>query len=134
MNKKPIYWATGILMALCFCFSMYSRYELNTMAPENYTITLTTLLDVFAAQPLLYMGLGLICALRLFSAIEGDGLRLAALIGSIVMIVFFAVIAALSIAQVDFTIGFFAAFRYLFKTPAFFLVPGILLGLGLKTE
>ena len=132
MNKKPIYWACGIAMALSLIFSLYTRSQ-YAAAQQTYEITLPMLLDVFAARPILYACLGLVSGLRLFGAIEKESLRRLSLIGGLLMVALFVGVAAASIAQVELN-SFFNMIRQLFRSPIAFLIPGILVGLGLNDD
>lgn len=132
MNKKIAYWTCGSLMVLCLAFSLFNRIRSANTFPVDYTITTWMLLDVFAARPVFYGCLGFVCALRLFGYVHKGGLRIATLIIGIVMTLLFAGVAGASIALVDFNVFFFALLRQTFQSPGFFVIPGILLGLGLK--
>ena len=132
MNRKPIYWTCGVLMVLSMGLSAAAKIQFAGLSPEQYVLTIWTYLDVFCAKPVFYLCLGLVCALRLFGRIDEPKLRLLSLIGGMVLTLSFGVIAVCSILNMDFTLALFAAMRHMFKTPGMFLVPGILLGLGLK--
>ena len=131
MNKKPIYWICGILMVLSFGFSFYNRY---TFAPVDNKVPLMLLIDIFAARPILYVSLGVICGLRLFSPFESERNRKIALYGSIVFLVIMALIALFSILEVPFTMFLFAMLRQLFQSPLAFVAPGIFLGMGMRDD
>ena len=134
MNKKPLYWICGILMVLTMAFGIADNLQYSDLAPEDYTITTMTLVDLFAARPIFYASLGMISALKLFNAPENDKLRLGFLIGGGLLILVLAGVAIASILGAAFANPLFAAIRQLFRVPALFLVPGILLGRGFKDE
>lgn len=134
MNKKPYYWTCGIVMAVSFLFSFITRFQFNQRFPEEYEITLAMLLDVFAAQPLFYAGLGFLSALKLFGPMKKDRSRVTCLICGIALSLLFFGIAIASILMAPINNVVFMLLRQVFHAPGFFLVPGLLLGLGLNKE
>ena len=134
MNKKPYYWTCGIVMAASFLFSFITRYQFNQRSAAEYEITLPMLLDVFAAQPLFYAGLGFFSAMKLFGPMKKDRSRMICLICGIVLGLIFLGVAIASILLVPVNNIVYLVLRQIFQAPGFFLVPGFLLGLGLNRE
>ena len=130
MNKKPIYWTCGILMAAAFCCGMVDQYLLARQT--DYVVTLFTTIDVFAARPIFYGCLALVFGLKIFNPLKQDWLRYTCLGLGLALTLLLAGVALASILDVEFTIVFFGVLRGLFQYTALFLVPGFLLGIGLN--
>ena len=132
MKQKGIVWTTLVLMVLTFLYMAADKYYFTPAAHAQYTVTVWMLLDVFAARPLFYTSLGLLSGFRLFGQVKEARTRRILLICGAVLALIFLGVAIAAIAGVEFRLFLFELLRQLFQLPAVFLVPGLLLGLGLR--
>lgn len=129
MGKKIFYWTCGILMVLSFGFGLAAQ-RINPQQAGG-EITTWTLAIIFLAQPIFYGCLGAVSGVKLFSGIEKEGKRKLSLWAGILLSLLFLLIGILEVSGHPVTNPYLGVIRLLFKYPVTFLLPGILLGLGL---
>ena len=130
MSKKTFYWIFGILMVLSLILGICA-VTLNTQTADK-PLTSWTLITIFAVQPLFYLGLGGISALKLFPGIRKQAPRLLCLLSGLILTLLFIFIAGSELLGTPVTAALLQLLRQVFRVPGYFLLPGILLGLGLS--
>ena len=129
MSKKIFYWIFSILIVLSLLLSILSFY-LNPQVPDG-ELTLWTLTTIFVFRPVFNFSLGAVCAVMLFPRISRKTPRLLCLIAGLVLALLMAAIAGMELAGHPAASPFLQMLRQLFRAPGYFLIPGVLLGLGL---
>ena len=132
MAKKVFYWITGILLVISLLLGI-AGYFLNPQVPGG-EITLWTLVSIFLARPLFNACLGAVSAVKLLPKPRKQAWRLTCLIGGSVLLLIFAVISILEFARSPVQAAILQLLRQFFRAPGYFLIPGVLLGLGLFEE
>lgn len=131
MKKKVLYGICGVLMIVSMVIGTIDRYQMGAMS-QGYALTTLQYLDIFAARPLFSLCVGLFCALRLIPDPKNLVAQRIYLTLGIVLTLILAAVGIAAICQIVPEGGFWMLLYQSFRLPALFLIPGILLGLGLK--
>ena len=132
MKHRTVYWICGILMTLSLGLYLTHRFYFFRLAQQTLQLSIWTFADVFLAQPLFYGSLGVIATVRLYGAPKSQRTARICLICGILLSLILGVIGVLHVFGMLPQVMVLGLILSLFKTPGFFLLPGVLLGLGLS--
>lgn len=128
--KKAVLWCCGILLLLCAALHIYVRQALLPLRGQTYTFSPWETADFYAAAPLFFLCLGVLLAAALTRGLaKGRALRVLLWVGVVLTAAYAvgALLHAFGYAQPTLV----SVLRPLLSSPALFLIPGALVGLGL---
>ena len=131
MKHKLTYWVCGVLMVLSLGVYLADRFYFFQLAQQSYELSVWTFADVFLAQPIFYGSLGRIATLKLYGPPKKERTAKICLVCGVILSVILGFVAILHVCGILPQITVFGLILAVFKTPGFFLLPGVLLGLGM---
>ena len=131
MKKRLTYWICSVLMVLSLGLYLADRFYFFNLSAQTQSLTIWTFADVFLAQPIFYGALGVVATVKLFGAPKKEKTGKICLWCGIVLSLLLLTVGALHVFGALPQVMALGLILSLFKTPGFFLLPGVLLGLGL---
>ena len=127
MKHKVCDWLCGAIILASVVLGLTCRFVLLPLRAQTYVVSTWETVDLYAGRPAFWTCVGILGSLALFRFRIGPQLRKAFLWIGIVLIVLYGGALALFLARASVGI-----LPLLSRYPFVFLVPGILIGTGLK--